>query len=266
MARLKTNTVKKERPADSTGNRLRNERESKNISIEEAHKATKIHPSVLEALEQDRLGETLGATYVKAFLRSYAGYLGLDAKGILSGYSQATASGIREEAVLEPKPFLLTKDKRLGHQVVVTTLIVIAWLLILSFAATKLMGSYRYFVNQRKIKSAAALKEKPAVKEIPQKSAKKLIPIPQGRTISLTVTTDREVWLKVTQDGKVAFHRTLSKNSRETWRADKEIILAEIGKPEALKLNVNGKDIDLTGVHLGRNVHITHEGIDIEAR
>ena len=56
---------------------------------------------------------------------------------------------------------------------------------------------------------------------------------------------DKDVWLKVIQDGQTAFHGILSKNSRETYQAANNIVLTEIGRPESLALKVNGKDIDL---------------------
>ena len=68
------------------------------------------------------------------------------------------------------------------------------------------------------------------------------------------------------RDGELAFHGILPKKSKETWQADKEMILSEIGKPEALSLNINGKDIDFSQQRLGRNILITHEGVDLEPK
>ena len=98
------------------------------------------------------------------------------------------------------------------------------------------------------------------------KEIKRLIPIPKRNTITLTLAASKNSWMKVILDGETTFHKTLSKNSKETWKAKNEIRLAEIGKPEALKLNVNGKNIDLSGKRLSRNILITHKGVDLGPR
>ena len=40
----------------------------------------------MEALEQERFGELGGSVYAKGFLRSYAGYLGIDPAPLLEAY------------------------------------------------------------------------------------------------------------------------------------------------------------------------------------
>ena len=102
--------------------------------------------------------------------------------------------------------------------------------------------------------------------EQPAESAKTIISIPKQDKLTLGITASTDVWLKVVVDGKVAFYNTLSKKSKETWKAEKEIRLAEIGKPEALKLNVNGKEIDFSDNRFSRSVLITQEGVDFEPK
>ena len=70
----------------------------------------------------------------------------------------------------------------------------------------------------------------------------------------------------VMQDGKMVFRGILLKGSKETWQAEKEIRLSEIGRPEALGLNVNGKDITLSGRRIGKSILITHKGINLDPK
>lgn len=273
MVRLKSNKTKNS--ASSIGGRLKKARLDKGLSLEEAHKDTKIHPRVLEAIEEDRLEKILGRTYVKAFIRNYAHYLGLDVKQIILEYSSKLTPQTDEKSHLEPKPFVIRREKGFNRTIVIA-LAIIAWVFILGFATTKFIQSYGSFVKNRRrvIAERTELKSEekitPARGEEPRPSAKDikggLIPIPKNRTISLTITAHEKSWLKVTQDGEVAFHGILSKNSKETWQANREIILAEVGRPEVLRLNVNGKDIDFSGKRPGKNILITHEGIDLEPR
>jgi cytoskeleton protein RodZ len=75
------------------GQKLREERESRNISIEEIAAATKIVPRYLEALEADHLDKMPGGFFVKGIIRSYARAIGLDADEVLARYKEAGLIG-----------------------------------------------------------------------------------------------------------------------------------------------------------------------------
>lgn len=84
------------------GEKLKQARLEKNISLEEIYKQTKIHPRVLTALEENRAEEQLGFVYIKSFLKIYAQYLGLDAAGLLEEYARSGAKkGSGAGAVVE---------------------------------------------------------------------------------------------------------------------------------------------------------------------
>ena len=60
------------------GETLRRARLSKGITIEDAERVTRIPRKYLEALEVENYGILPAPVYARGFLRSYAGYLGLD--------------------------------------------------------------------------------------------------------------------------------------------------------------------------------------------
>jgi cytoskeleton protein RodZ len=68
------------------GEALRSAREAQGRSLHDASEATRIRSSYLEALEEERFGELGGSVYAKGFLRSYAGYLGVDPAPLLEAY------------------------------------------------------------------------------------------------------------------------------------------------------------------------------------
>src|SRR5215212_4417775 len=68
------------------GEALRSAREAQGKSLDDAAVATRIRPSYLDALEEERFGALGGSVYAKGFLRSYAGYLGLDPAPLLEAY------------------------------------------------------------------------------------------------------------------------------------------------------------------------------------
>ncbi len=258
----KTKTKKAGQPGESVGSRLRNVREERGISLEDAHRSTKMHPRILEALEEDKLENILGETYVKAFLKKYAGYLGLDEEEIVMEYTSRHLDQAKEEPVLKKEP--IEGEKKKPGNITAVRIASLALIVVMGFAVIKWISRNKSPVQEQK---AVAPKVEEVVKEAvkaEQKTVKKeLIPIPAGPIIRLTVSTDREVWLKVSRDGLLIFHGILPRNSKETWLADEEIKLTEIGRPEALSLTVNGKNVDTSGRTIGKNILITHEGIDL---
>src|SRR5918995_1236761 len=68
------------------GEALRSAREAQGKSLDDAAVATRIRSSYLEALEEERFGDLGGNVYAKGFLRSYAGYLGVDPAPLLEAY------------------------------------------------------------------------------------------------------------------------------------------------------------------------------------
>jgi cytoskeleton protein RodZ len=86
----------------SLGQALREEREARNISIEEIASATKIVHRYLEALEADRLDQMPGGFFIRGIIRTYAKSVGLDPEEVLSRYK---AAGLLEAAAPERKIF-----------------------------------------------------------------------------------------------------------------------------------------------------------------
>jgi len=77
----------------SLGQWLKEEREGRNISLEEVAAATKIVPRYLEALESDRLDMMPGGFFVKGIIRAYAGAVGLDPDEVVAKYKEAGLLG-----------------------------------------------------------------------------------------------------------------------------------------------------------------------------
>ena len=86
----------------SLGQALREEREARNISIEEIASATKIVSRYLEALEADRLDQMPGGFFIRGIIRTYAKSVGLDPEEVVNRYK---AAGLLEAAAPERKIF-----------------------------------------------------------------------------------------------------------------------------------------------------------------
>jgi cytoskeleton protein RodZ len=71
------------------GERLKRERELREVSFDEVSKATRIAPRFLEALENEQWEKLPGGVFGRGFVRSIARYLGLSEENLLSEYDLA---------------------------------------------------------------------------------------------------------------------------------------------------------------------------------
>jgi cytoskeletal protein RodZ len=83
------------------GERLKREREMREVSMEELTKATRISTRFLQALENEAWEKLPGGVFGHGFIRSIARYLGLDEEGLLAEYDLARAE---KSATAFPKP------------------------------------------------------------------------------------------------------------------------------------------------------------------
>jgi cytoskeleton protein RodZ len=71
------------------GERLRREREMRNISLEEIAAVTKIGTRLLRALEDEQFDQLPGGIFNKGYVRAYAKYVGIDEEQAVADYLQA---------------------------------------------------------------------------------------------------------------------------------------------------------------------------------
>jgi cytoskeleton protein RodZ len=131
------------------GERLKRERELREVTLEEITAHTRIGPRFLEALENEDWGKLPGGVFNRGFVRSVARYLGLDEESLLGEYDLAHGTPIiptnerREDRIPSPPkwvPLAIT----LGA----------IFLLILLLVGGRY--AWRYFVARRAAKPAPA--------------------------------------------------------------------------------------------------------------
>jgi len=71
------------------GERLKREREMREVTVEELTKGTRIGARFLDALENEQWDKLPGGVFGRGFVRSIARYLGLDEESLLSEYDLA---------------------------------------------------------------------------------------------------------------------------------------------------------------------------------
>jgi transcriptional regulator with XRE-family HTH domain len=84
------------------GATLREARNRRGIDLAEVEAAIKIRARYLRAMENEEWGALPGGAYSRGFIRTYAGYLGLDGERLAEDYRHESEPATRLEAPAEP--------------------------------------------------------------------------------------------------------------------------------------------------------------------
>src|SRR4029453_3970979 len=222
-------------PLSTIGEALRSAREAQGKSLDEAAFATRIRSSYLEALEQERFGELGGSVYAKGFLRSYAGYLGIDPAPLLEAYR---AQEQPDPPLFEHAPRAIggLKTGRRGPNWLVVAIVCVSVILLVSLwgllrPAPDPSDAEPAFVTTPATTGAAAARPPPATTAPPA-----------PKQVTLTLRYAVASWTRVTADGRLAFEGIPGPNQRRTFKARRSLDVV-LGYPAGVRLTVNGKDL-----------------------
>lgn len=233
---------------DSIGEILKNERTNRGLSLQEVNDSTRITVQNLSALEENRFDYFPNRIYARAFLRDYANFLGLDSTTLLVRYEDGLSSNETEtEAV--PAKSGGSVWKAIGY-------LFLGLLVLAALAAALYYGSSYNKKHQEASKVATRSSEaedgsvarlptpvgvKPEdEKPEPPADTNKPAPSPVPDKVSLAVTANEDVWVRLKTDGQTAFEGTLLKGQTKTLVGTKSVSI-RTGKAGAVKLNLNGK-------------------------
>ena len=221
-------------PLRTIGEALRSAREAQGKSLDDAAVATRIRPSYLEALEEEQFGELGGSVYAKGFLRSYAGYLGVDPAPLLEAY----------RALFQHAPRAVGGHKpgRGGRSWLAVAIVCVSIILLVSLwgllrPAPDPGDTQPAFVTTPARTTGAGNKAGAAARPAPATTAR-----PATRDVTVTLRYAGASWTRVVADGRVAFEGTLGPRQRRTFTARRSLELV-LGHPAGVRLTVDGKDL-----------------------
>ncbi len=141
------NGGKSQNMSSSLGEKLRQAREERGISISEVAEQTRISPLYLEAIDLDNYKTLPGGIFNKGFVRSYAKYVGVDEQEALQDYSRLVAEHEEKEddKYKAYRPEVLTDD-RSASSIVPTVLFAVV---ILGLMTAGILFLVNYIQNQQ---------------------------------------------------------------------------------------------------------------------
>lgn len=236
---------------ESIGNRLKQARQAKKLSLDEVASNTKIQKKILISLEEDKLDDALSPFYAKNFLKSYAQYLDLNSSKLVEEYL-----AINER--LQPAPQLMVKKAPVFYY---NKKFIRGFALSLGLIAVISLCSYTLKFGLTKIKQKRTQKAKYIKPMILQSK----ISIPKDMPLKLSATALKNTWVMIRADGKVIFQNVITAGQTESWIARKAIDMW-VGNAGGITLTLNEYKLGSPGKYgqVIKNILFTHEGMKIE--
>jgi cytoskeletal protein RodZ len=231
------------------GERLKRERELREVTLEEITSATRIGPRFLEALENEDWEELPGGVFNRGFVRSVARYLGLDEEAFLAEYDLAHGAQVPPA------------DERLKNKIPAAprwfpAAVFLGVLILLTGLVAAGFYGWRYYQARRNVKqsqaSSSSALSQPTAQVPPPATAS---PVAQTNapgtlipaTLDLYVSTGAATHLLVLADGNTIFDNDLrvGENRHFTATDEFEVTAADSG---AVLLELNGQAMPPLGV------------------
>lgn len=264
----------------SIGATLKEARAKKEITLDDVHAKLKIHPRVLQLLEEEKFDKLPSPLFAKSFLRSYAQFLEVNADEIIASYE-------KEKRAPEPeqKMYIKPVDMSGARKIPATWWAVGVFgalvLIVAMSAPTKQLSAWASKLKLPEIKiqkKNTPAKERKAVERKTEEvrptavesastwiNSVKLGNFPKlnkKNPLELQIKAIDAVWIHVTSDGKVLFQGVLKKGGGDVWQA-KNAIEIWTGNASNMSLTLNKNQIGSPGKGVVKKMIISHEGIRI---
>jgi len=214
------------------GDRLKRERELREVSIEELTKATRISARFVEALENEDWGRLPGGVFGHGFVRTIARYLGLNEEALLGEYDLARADHL---AAAPPKP-----EERIPSPPSWLPVLALFLLLILvtGLFYSARYGWHRYAAYRATKKSAAA--SLPLQPQLGSTSPGSVAQSSSAALLDLSVSTSAATRVRILADNKLLLDAELPAGETRHFSASRQFEVTA-GDSSAVLLELNGK-------------------------
>jgi cytoskeletal protein RodZ len=222
------------------GERLKRERELREVTLEEITAATRIGPRFLEALENEEWNKLPGGVFNRGFVRSVARYLGLDEEALLGEYD--LAHGVQ----VSPAP--LPPEKRFSSgSKWIPFLLFIGLLILLFSAAIGGIYAWRHYAARRAQKlsmasapTAANTLLAPASSSPASEQKQDALSTSQEQPLDLLVSASAATRVRIVGDGQLLFEGEFPTGENRHYRATGEFEVTAADS-SAVLLELNGQ-------------------------
>jgi len=254
------------------GERLKHERQKREISLDEVSQATKISTRMLRAIEQEQFDVLPGGIFNKSFVRSYARHLGLNEDEIVANYLEVVRAnepqeqnGLTTEAearkIMEQRALLVLRERQrtvaqVPWSIVALALLLMALGLVLwnlhSRPGTSLVGGPVKAVSNSKPVSEAPISPtptetpKPTAEATPGAAASPDVATQPAGSFRVIIRAREDSWIQIIADGKEILEDTILGETQRTVEAHSELII-KAGNVGGLDFWFNGQKLPTQG-------------------
>jgi len=231
--------VEPAKPIPTTpGARLREAREAQGLSLDEIAARTRVPLRQLEAIEEGNYAALPSITYSIGFAKAYARAVGVDevaiARDVRSQNNHQPAVRRTEYVAYEP-------DEPRRDPSGLVAVIGVAVALLLLIAAGLWFGT-TWFRGEGGGSTAAPVVT--AAQDTVPNAPATPAPTPGGQVV-LTATDD--VWLRIYDANGTVYEHTMKSGDTYTVPQDKPGLMINIGRPDKLKVTINGSAVPALG-------------------
>ncbi len=269
----------------SFGQKLRQAREARNITLQEIAATTKIGTRALQALEWERFEQLPGGIFNKGFVRAYARAVGLNEEETVAAYMEAAKVAPPETDMhtLASQMEASRPERRGGGPNAATVVGVVAILVALALGGLWLREHRKESRDQAEAqpsRASSSVAPAPVTQPpvaAPAQSTAPVTPAPdatpvappiapeQSAPVEVSITATARSWISVLRDDNPAETVTLDPAKPElttrTYKA-KERVRLIVGNPAGITVTCNGKPAGTLG-NAGQRVSLlfTSEGL-----
>ncbi|MCB1023355.1 MAG: helix-turn-helix domain-containing protein [Acidobacteria bacterium] len=233
--------------AESLGEKLRQAREEKGISISEVAEQTRISPIYLESIENDDYRTLPGGIFNKGFIKSFAKYVGVDEQEAMQDYAQLSASqvGIDDQKGSKSyRPEVLTDDSS-GPSMLPTIILAAIILGLMTWGILALVNYLKDSQSQVVENNIANNNTKVIDDNTNTNTNTQPEAIPDTDSIKVQIkTTAPELSLTTVTDGKREVSVITPEMERTVEGKESVILNYYKGLADTVLLTVNGKKIE----------------------
>lgn len=224
------------------GERLKRERELREVTLEEITSATRIGSRFLEALENEDWEKLPGGVFNRGFVRSIARYLGLDEEALLGEYDLAHSTQVQPQPE-RPEQRIPSPPRWLPFALILAALA----LLLVLFAAG--IYGWRYYRARRAHASSSSPSGPVLAQMATPPASSSTSHAPAEPTLDLSVSASAPAHLRVESDGYLAFdkdvhggenHYFFAINTFRVSASDSAAVLLELNGQAMPPLGVPG--------------------------
>lgn len=235
------------------GERLKRERELREVSLSEITAGTRIGSRFLEALENEQWEKLPGGVFNRGFVRAIAHFLGLDEEGLLAEYDLAHG----EQKIQAPAPY---ENRLPSTPLWVPAVAVLALLILLSgIIYAGIYGWRRYAAHRAHAHSSAVQNSVPAASSV-QPTAQPLsttldsspsLPsstsLPSSASLTLSVSTSAATRVRVLADDKLLLDAEMHAGENRQFLANERFVVTAADS-SAILLELNGRAMPPLGM------------------